>query len=98
MEIQLLDVANLLLPAAAGAIGWLAGNRKRKNDFLSDMQASIDLLSEKNKRLVEEVVLLREENAKVRSEVTQLREENKALRLEIEALNKNLVNVKAIAK
>ena len=93
MEIQLTEVVNVALPAVAGAIGWLAGRRKQKNDFLSELQSSVNLLSEKNKEFVEEVVRLREENLMIRGEVIKLREENKALRSEIETLNKNLVNV-----
>ena len=92
MDMQLLDTANVLVTGIAGVIGWLAGRRKQKNDFLSELQSSIDLLSEKNRQLMEEVVLLREENAGVCSEVIKLREENKALRTEIEMLNKKLAS------
>jgi len=98
MDIQFLDMANVLITVVAGTIGWLAGRKKQKNDFLSELQSSIDLLSEKNRQLVEEVVLLREENAKVRGEVAKLREENRALRSEIETLNKKLENIKTITK
>jgi len=92
MEIQLTEVVNVALPAVAGAVGWLAGRRKQKNDFLAELQSSVNMLSEKNKQLVEEVVQLREENLMIRGEVIKLREENRALRSEIETLNKNLVN------
>jgi len=90
MDIQFSDVVNVALPAVTGVVGWLAGRRKQRNDFLSEMQSSIDLLSGKNKLFVEEMVQLREENLKLRGEVAMLREENRALRVEIEALNKNL--------
>ena len=92
MEIQLTEIVNVALPVVTGAIGWLAGRRKQKNDFLAEIQSSIDLLSEKNKLFVVEMVQLREENLKLCGEVAMLREENRALRVEIEALNKNLVN------
>jgi len=92
MEIQFSDIVNMALPAVAGVAGWLAGRRKQRNDFLSEMQSSIDLLSEKNKLFVGEMVQLREENLKLRGEVAMLREENRALRVEIEALNKNLAS------
>ncbi|MCL2651898.1 MAG: hypothetical protein FWD60_12880 [Candidatus Azobacteroides sp.] len=98
MDIQFSDVANVLMTAIAGAVGWFIGLKKQRNDFLSALQSSIDLLSEKNRQLVEEVVLSREENARVRSEVVKLREENKALRSEIETLNKKLENIKTITK
>ena len=98
MEIQLTEVVNVALPAVAGAVGWLAGRRKQKNDFLAELQSSVNMLSEKNKQLVEEVVQLREENLMIRGEVIKLREENRALRSEIEALNKNLASVRRIGK
>jgi len=91
-------MAHVLTTAIAGVVGWLAGRKKQKNDFLSELQSSIDLLSEKNRKLMEEVVLSREENAKIRGEVIKLREENKVLRFEIEALNKKLENIKTITK
>jgi len=94
MDIQFSDVVNVALPAVIGVVGWLAGRRKQRNDFLAEMQSSIDLLSEKNRLFVGEMVQLREENLKLCGEVAMLREENRALRLEIEALNKNLTNVK----
>jgi len=90
MEIQLTEVVNVALPVVTGAIGWLAGRRKQKNDFLAEMQSSIDLLSEKNKLFVGEMVQLREENLKLCGEVALLREENRALRSEIETLKANM--------
>jgi len=98
MEIQFTEAINLAIPAVAGAIGWLAGRRKQKNDFLSELQSSVNMLSEKNKQQMEEVIQLREENLMIRSELAKLREENKALRSEIETLNKNLVSVRRIGK
>lgn len=98
MENLYLDAVNLSITVVAGIAGWLAGRRKQKNDFLSELQSSIDLLSEKNRQLVEEVVQLRTENADIGSEVIQLREENKALRAEIKVLSKQLENVKTITK
>jgi FtsZ-binding cell division protein ZapB len=72
MEIQVLEIVNAIATPAAGVIGWFAGRKKQNNDFLRDLQASIDLLAEKNRILMEEVVKLREENAKLRGEVEEL--------------------------
>ena len=33
MDIQFLDIANVLTTAIAGAIGWLIGIKKQKNDY-----------------------------------------------------------------
>ena len=98
-------ILTYLAPALTGVVGWLAGNRKRKNDFLTDLQASIDLLAEKNKQLLSELVTLRGENAELlanqvlmQSQIVELHSENGKLREEIEQLNTMLANVKTITK
>lgn len=63
----------IVAPALTAAVGWVAGNRKRKNDFLKDMQESINLLADENKKLMSEVVELRRENAALRTEVGELK-------------------------
>lgn len=45
------------------AASWAVGRRKRNNDFLAEMQRSIDLLSEKYNQVLQENVLLRQEKA-----------------------------------
>ena len=94
-----------LVSAVTGVVGWLAGLQKRKNDFLNEMQKSIDLLSKENSELLSELVLLRKENAflvsnqeKMRLEISQLRKENGELRMEVEELNSRLANVKTITR
>lgn len=87
-----------IIAPITSVIAWLAGRRKSKNDFLHEMQASIDLLVEKNKILVEEVTALRLENSALRYDVQRLAGENKKMSKEIEELNTRLENVKTITK
>jgi predicted nucleic acid-binding Zn-ribbon protein len=75
MEITGFDIINIVAPLITLVGGWIFGRRKQKNDFLTDLQASIDLLAEKNKSLMEEVIKLREENAGLREELTLLRKQ-----------------------
>ena len=84
MDIQFSDILPYIISVITGITGWLTGKRKQNNDFLKDLQASIDLLAEKNKQLMEEVVQLRQENAK--------------LRVEVEELSRKLENVKTITR
>ncbi len=84
---------DVLLPAATGVAGFLGGRRKRRNDFLSDLQRSIDALSAKNTEqmqtilsLNDTVVELRRENAEMKSQVAALRRENADLKGEVEAM------------
>ena len=89
-------------PAVTAAAGWLAGKRKRRNDFLKNMQDSIDILSMENKRLLEdltnvnrEVVALRRENGELKYSVDQLCKENVQLKTEVQDLRKQITNAPA---
>jgi len=90
-----MEFLNLILSyfVAIGTIivGLFTGARKRRNDFLHEMQKSIDLLTTENKKLIERVVALNKE-------VIDLRKENNILRCEVEELNKKLENVKTITR
>ena len=86
-------------PAVTAAAGWLAGKRKRRNDFLKNMQDSIDILSMENKRLIEdltnvnrEVVALRRENGELKYSVDQLCKENVQLKDEVRNLKNRITN------
>lgn len=91
-------ILNVLMPVLTGLAGWLAGARKRRNDFLSEMQKSIDLLSTENRELLAEMVELRKENALMQVEISALRRENGQLRSEVEELNNRLAGVKTITR
>ena len=81
------------------AVGWLVGTRKRKNDFLQDLQASIDLLSSENKKLLAditsvnaEIVAVRKENEELKASVDKLCSENSQLKEEIRQLKDKIQN------
>ncbi len=85
--------SDILIPAATGVAGFLGGRRKRRNDFLAELQSSIDALSAKNAEqmntilsLNDTVVELRRENAEMKAGVTALRRENTDLKAEVEAM------------
>ena len=92
-------ITDCLVPAITAAAGWLAGKRKRRNDFLKNMQDSIDILSMENKRLIEdltnvnrEVVALRKENGELKYSVDQLCKENVQLKDEVRNLKNRITN------
>lgn len=70
-----------IVSGVTAVAGWMVGRRKQKNDFLNDQQSSINLLSDENKKLLEEIVKLRTENASLRSEVAELRNDINDLKL-----------------
>ena len=95
-------ISDCLVPMITAAAGWLAGKRKRRNDFLKNMQESIDILSMENKRLIEdlttvnrEVVALRRENGELKYSVDQLCKENVQLKTEVQDLRKQLTQAPA---
>ena len=58
-----------------GVFTWIFSRRKQDNDFLKELQSSIDMLVEVNKKVLEENIQLRRENIylKTRQEAEQLR-------------------------
>lgn len=90
-------ITTVIVPMVTAATGWLAGRRKQKNDFLADLQQSINILTAENRRLLEditsvnrEVVALRRENEELKTSVDRLCRENSQLREEIRGLRLQL--------
>lgn len=86
----LMDFLIFALPG--GFVGsiftWLFGRRKRDNDMLSQLQASINLLSEENRKILEENVQLRRENADLKSNQEEMILKLARLTKEVERLRK----------
>ncbi len=92
-------IGTYLIPLATAAAGWFAGSRKRRNDFLKDLQSSIDLLSAENKRLLEditscnkEIVAVRKENEELKASVDRLCTENSQLKDEVRQLREQVTS------
>ena len=86
-------IGTYIIPMVTAAVGWFAGSRKRRNDFLQDLQSSIALLSSENKKLLEditavntEIVAVRKENEELKASVDRLCTENAQLKDEIRQL------------
>ncbi|MDR1155301.1 MAG: hypothetical protein LBL04_11390 [Bacteroidales bacterium] len=89
MELHFTDILPYLTSIITGVIGWLTGRKKQRNDFVADLQASIDLLAEKNRALMEEVIKLREENIHLRDMMESL---DKQYRKVLRELKKGVEN------
>lgn len=70
----------VIIPGVAWVVGYVLGKRKKDNDFLAELQQSIDLLSSKNKTLVEEIVNLNDKVVSLTQERGDLKNEVAALR------------------
>lgn len=91
MNTQFADILPYIASALTAVAGWFAGRRKQNNDFLKEMQESINVLTAKNTELVKQIVELN-------SEIILLRRENAELRAEVELLNEKLQGVKTITR
>ena len=90
-------IGTYIIPLVSAAVGWIAGSRKRRNDFLKDLQASIDLLSSENRRLLAditavnaEIVAVRRENEELKASVDRLCSENSQLQEEVRQLREQI--------
>lgn len=73
--------------------GWLVGRRQKNNNFLGELQDSINALATKNAeqmneilKLREEIVELRTENLEQTKELERMRRENSQLNEQVAAL------------
>ncbi len=94
-------IGTYIIPLFTAAIGWIVGSRKRRNDFLKDLQASINLLSAENKRLLEEItnanaeiVAVRKENEELKVSVDRLCTENSQLKDEVRQLREQVAKAR----
>jgi len=87
-----------IIAPVSSIITWFVERKKSRNDFLREMQASIDLLATRNGNLIKEVTELRGENMRLRLDVQRLAAENAKMSKEIEGLNSRLKNIKTITK
>ena len=75
-------IGTYIIPLFTAAVGWIVGSRKRKNDFLKDLQASIDLLSSENRKLLADIT-------SVNSEIVAVRKENEELKASVGLCTEN---------
>lgn len=94
-------IGTYIIPLLTAAVGWLVGSRKRKNDFLKDLQASIDLLSSENRKLLtditavnSEIVAVRKENEELKASVDRLCTENSQQKDEVRQLREHVAKAR----
>jgi len=76
-------ILQIIIPFITAAIGYFTGRRKQKNDFLKELQASVDMLVSKNKKQINEIIALREENADLKQQIDKLKNEIEDLKIKI---------------
>ncbi|MCC8146445.1 MAG: hypothetical protein LIO93_08430 [Bacteroidales bacterium] len=53
------ELLTIFLPVITGIAGWCAARRKKNNDFLHELQATINMLVNENAKLLEEQVTIK---------------------------------------
>ena len=69
---------------------WIFSRRKQNNDFLKELQSSINLLSGENKKILEENIQLRRENIDLKANQEEMRVRIDRLTKEVERLRKTI--------
>ena len=69
---------------------WIFSHRKQNNDFLKELQSSINLLSGENKKILEENIQLRRENVDLKANQEEMLVRIDRLTKEVERLRKTI--------
>ena len=69
---------------------WIFSRRKQNNDFLKELQSSINLLSGENKKILEENIQLRRENVDLKANQEEMLMRIDRLTKEVERLRKTI--------
>ncbi|MFA6729077.1 MAG: hypothetical protein WCS17_12815 [Prevotella sp.] len=95
----------IILPVVSSVVTWWVARKKRNNDFLAELQDSIDLLSQKYNDALQQLVEVRGQNSELlisqkemKVQMDELKRENSVLKKTIDDLNERLSNVKTITR
>lgn len=106
------SIIGYCLTPVAGVASYFAGKQTRKNDFLQQLQNSVNMLVQKNGELLNELITVKGQNAELqvgmnklslenkelKEGFVRLNEENGVLSKQVEYLTTQLENVKVITK
>lgn len=77
---------------------WLVTRKKRRNDFLADLQNSIDLLTKKYTETLDKYTIAQEENTRLKLDNAQLLANQEIMAQKIDALNKKVDQLNKLLK
>lgn len=86
------DILLFVGGCGSSMVAWFFAHRKQKNDFLSELQKSIDLLTEKYTETLNENVQLKADNAKLLANQQVMEGKIDSLTRKIDSLTKQLKN------
>ena len=79
-------------------LGWLFSGKKRRNDFLKELQNSIDLLTAKYTEVLDKYTVSQAENAQLKLDNAQLLANQQIMAQKIDALNKKIDQLNKLLK
>lgn len=82
-----------IVTVATNICTYFVTRRKKQNDFISNLQSSIDLLSDRYTKTLNELITVRETNVQLTNKVNELIIENKNLKNEIANISKRFDSV-----
>lgn len=77
-----------IVTVATNICTYFVTRRKKQNDFIANLQSSIDLLSDRYTKTLNELITVRETNVQLTNKVNELIIENKNLKNEIANISK----------
>ncbi len=83
-------IITTLVTVATNICTYFVTRGKKQNDFISDLQKSIDLLSDRYTKTLNELVIVKETNLQLTTKVNELILENKKLKNEIASLSNRI--------
>jgi archaellum component FlaC len=89
-------IATITGGSLSGVLTWFVSKRKRNNDFLNDLQGSINTLSDNYTETLNELIQVKRQNAQLIFQVEQLQNEVKQLKEENSMLIRKLNELKKL--
>lgn len=80
-------IVTTLVTAVTNVCTYFVTKKKKQNDFINDLQSSIDLLSEKYTCTLKELVVVKESNVQLTCKINELIQENKSLKDEVSKMS-----------
>lgn len=88
--IDIQAIGQYTVTIGGAALSYWLGTKKRRNDFLQELQGSIDLLSTKNAELLKELVVVKKQNLELMISIDKVVLENDSLSKQILELKTQL--------
>jgi hypothetical protein len=84
--------------ALTGIATWFVSKSRRDNNFVAELQSTINMLVAKNKEQLAMIIEMGDKLAAQHVELAEIKKENASLRYEVQGLSEKLSNAKITIK